>query len=122
MKALKRNKCSILPLVLKNRWYDLIEQGVKDEEYRTSKKIVRMIQRWWGEAKIEKKCAVVEFRRDYSADAPRMTWIVTGVYFRQAGCYINPEMGEPTNAPHYALVLGERIDAKWNELTKGDNK
>lgn len=110
MKKLKRENCAILPLVLKNRWYDLIKQGVKAEEYRTSKNIVRMIQRWWGEVKIEKDFAVVEFRRGYSADAPRMTWKVTGVYFRQAGCYTDPEMGEPTDRTHYALVLAERVE------------
>ena len=110
MKKLKRKNCAILPLVLKSKWYNLIEQGVKNEEYRTSKNVVRIIQRWWGEAKIEKKCTVVEFRRGYSADAPRMIWKVTGVYFRQAGCYTDPEMGEPTDRTHYALVLAERVE------------
>ena len=110
MKKLKRENCAILPLVLKSKWYNLIEQGVKKEEYRTSKKVVRMIQRWWGEAKIEKKYTAVEFRRGYRADAPRMAWIVAGVYLRKAGCFVDPEMGEPTDRTHYALVLAKRVE------------
>lgn len=110
MLSFKRSKCVVLPLVLKGRWYDAIEMGAKTEEYRTATKVVRMIQRWWGEAEIEDRFPVVEFRRGYRADAPRMTWIVSGVYSRCAGCYADPEMGEPTDRPHYALALGERIE------------
>ena len=110
MVKLNRKNCAILPLVLKSKWYNLIEQGVKKEEYRTSKSIIRMIQRWWGEVKIEKDFAVVEFRRGYRADAPRMAWIVAGVYLRKAGCFVDPEMGEPTDRTHYALALAERIE------------
>ena len=110
MRQLKRSECAILPLVLKSKWYNLIEQGVKKEEYRTSKNVIRMIQRWWGETKIEKKRTVVEFRRGYRVDAPRMAWIVAGVYLRRAGCFADPEMGEPTDRTHYALVLAERVE------------
>lgn len=110
MLSLKRSKCVVLPLVLRGRWYDAIEMRAKDEEYRTATNVVRMIQRWWGEGKIEDMYPVVEFRRGYRADAHRMTWIVSGVYSRGAGCYVDPEMGEPTDRPHYALALGERIE------------
>lgn len=110
MGKLNRKNCAILPLVLKSKWYNLIEQGVKKEEYRTSKSVIRMIQRWWGEGNIEKDFAVVEFRRGYRADAPRMAWIVAGVYLRKAGCFADPEMGEPTDITHYALELVERVE------------
>lgn len=110
MLSFKRSKCVVLPLVLKGRWYDAIEMGAKTEEYRTATKVVRMIQRWWGEAEIEDKHTVVEFRRGYRADAPRMTWLVAGVFSRAAGCYADPELGEPTDRPHYAIVLCERIE------------
>ena len=110
MLSLKRSKCAVLPLVLKGRWYDAIEMGAKAEEYRTSTNVVRMIQRWWGKVKIEDRFPVVEFRRGYRTDAHRMTWIVSGVYSRSAGCYADPAMGEPTDRPHYALALGEPIE------------
>ena len=110
MLRFKRSKCVVLPLVLKGRWYDAIEMGAKAEEYRTSTNVVRMIQRWWGKVKIEDKYPVVEFRRGYRADAPRMNWIVSGVFFRDVGCYADPEMGEPTDKPHHAIHLFERIE------------
>lgn len=34
MIKLKRSQCSILPLVLKGKWYDMIATGEKKEEYR----------------------------------------------------------------------------------------
>ncbi|MBQ6011153.1 MAG: hypothetical protein IJL17_21665 [Kiritimatiellae bacterium] len=110
MLSIKRSKCVVLPLVLMGHWYDAIEMGAKDEEYRTATKVIRMIQRWRGEAEIEDKHAVVEFRRGYRADAPRMSWLVAGVSSRGAGCCAHPEMGEPSDKPHYAIVLCERIE------------
>lgn len=110
MLSLKRSKCVVLPLVLKRRWYDAIEMGAKSEEYRTATNVVHMIQRWWGQGMIVDRFPVVEFRRGYRTDSSRMTWIVSGVYSRGAGCYADPEMGEPTDRPHYALVLGEPIE------------
>lgn len=56
-----------------------------------------------------------EFRRGYRADAPRMTWLVAGVFFRVAGCYADPEMGEPTDRPHYAITLCERIELEGDK-------
>ena len=34
MIELKRSSCAILPLVLKGKWFDMIERGEKREEYR----------------------------------------------------------------------------------------
>ena len=115
MLSYKRSKCVVLPLVLKRRWYDAIEMGAKAEEYRTATNVVRMIQRWWGKGEIEDRFQVVEYRRGYRADAPRMTWLVSGVFSRDAGCYADPEMGEPTDKPHYAIVLCERIELEGDQ-------
>lgn len=41
MVRLKRNECSVLKLVLKRKWYDMIASGEKKEEYRDSRK------HWW---------------------------------------------------------------------------
>ena len=108
MIELKRSRCAILPLVLDGKWYDLIDQGAKQEEYRTSKNVMRMIQRWWGESKIEGKVPVVEFRRGYAKDAPRMTWHIWSVWHRMAGGYNDAKMGEP-DMTRYALTLGQRV-------------
>lgn len=119
MMKLRRERCAILPLVLKAEWYDMIECGVKREEYRTSPRVLKQIQRWWGEVKIENKSAIVEFRRGYRADAPRMTLLASRVYFRPVDSFINPDQGEPTDAPHYAIVLEGIIPiTDKSELTK----
>lgn len=36
MRKLKRSECAVLTLVLKGKWYDMIEGGEKREEYRDS--------------------------------------------------------------------------------------
>lgn len=110
MIKLKRRKCAVLPLVLKRKWYDLIEDGFKYEEYRTSETVLHQIQRWWGRANIEKLKAVVEFRRGYGKDAPRMAQVAENVYFRDAGDYVHPELGEPTDKPHYAIFLAGLVE------------
>lgn len=104
------SKYAVLPLVLKGEWFDVISDGVKYEEYRTSKNVIRQIQRWWGRKKIEGLVAVVEFRRGYAKNAPRMAFTVYGVNFRPAGVFIHPDLGEPTDVPHYVITLGKRVN------------
>lgn len=54
MKQLKRSECAILPLVLKSKWYDMIANGEKKEEYRDAIKYwftrlsnMRLLLREW---------------------------------------------------------------------------
>ena len=71
MMKLKRSECAVLSLVLKGKWYDMIERGEKREEYRDDKVYwaIRLVN-WDDDGR---KC-VVEFRRGYGHDAPRMAF------------------------------------------------
>lgn len=104
MKQLKRSECSVLPLVLKGKWYDMIASGEKKEEYRD-------YGAYWANrlhnflCRSREKIAIVSFSKGYKK---------AGMFFRiediskTIDC-INPEWGEPTSQ-HYVIRLGERVE------------
>lgn len=104
MRKLKRSECAVLPLVLKGTWFDMIASGDKSEEYRDA-------TRYW-QTRIHNWCnrqgtLVVEFRRGYGTNAPRMWFIAGDVFYRgRAHTYT---WGEP-ESDHYAIALGERVE------------
>ena len=104
MKQIRREDCSVLPLVLKGKWYDMIACGRKREEYRDATQYWgTRIRNWLRQEKIQ----VVEFRRGYAKDAQRMSFRVADVFSR---CVAHTHTwGEP-DAAHYAIALGERIE------------
>lgn len=108
MRTLKRSKCAVLPLVLKGKWYRMIESGEKREEYRDATDYWKRRFRNWRHEYFGGKYAVVEFRLGYQRNAPRMAFISGGLFPYQTGC-LYPEWGEP-EAPHYAIALGERVE------------
>lgn len=103
MLKLKRSACAVLPLVLKGKWYDMIERGEKTEEYRAASPYWAIRLSNWDDD--GRKC-VVEFRRGYGHDAPRMAF-ESPVYFHTTEPE-HPEWGEP-DGPHYMIVLAERV-------------
>lgn len=105
----KRSRCAVLPLVLERVWFEKIQFGEKHEEYRCGARMMRMIQRWWGEAKIEHKKAIVEFRLGYQRDAERLACVAGHVSLRAAGEFIHPDLGEPTDRKHYAILLAGSV-------------
>ena len=106
MISLKRNKCAILPLTLKNEWYDMIASGAKMEEYRTSKRVLAMIDKWYGHCRINKTKPIVQFFDGYRKHRNSMTMLVDFVCKRDV-CF-NPGWGEP-NEPHYVLSIGAKV-------------
>lgn len=102
MKQLKRSECAILPLVLKGKWYDMIANGIKKEEYRDAKP-------FW-EKRIENilrhpNSIIVAFSRGYKRQD--MFFVTDGILCAE---YSNhPEWGEP-ETPHYVIKLGERVE------------
>lgn len=110
MRRLKRSECAVLPLVLKGRWYDMIARGEKHEEYRDYGEYwSQRVDAWF--ARSRSRWQVVEFRRGYAANAPRMAFIVEKVRLRDVAVF--RDWGEQ-NGMHFAIYLGERV-----ELTDG---
>lgn len=104
MKQLKRSECAILPLVLKGKWYDMIESGEKKEEYRDKTDYWRTrILNWLNNRKVK----VVEFRLGYAKNAKRMAFKMGDVFSRTMAH--THTWGEP-ETPHYAIVLSERVE------------
>ena len=119
MDEINRDKCVILSLVLKGRWYDMIEHGGKREEYRDVTLYWRRRLRNWDAAFTAQNTPVVEFRRGYAHDAPRMAFWCRGIETvtgmrpyayvdRSCDKLRHPEWGEPEK-PHFFIELGGRV-------------
>lgn len=116
---IKRDKCAILSLVLKSKWYDMIDQGEKHEEYRSPTDYWLRRLHNWDMAVTPQKTPVVEFRRGYASNAPRMAFWCFGIETASGMkpySYIDlptnkplhPEWGEPEK-PHFFIRLGGRL-------------
>lgn len=108
MIELKRSQCSILPLVLKGKWFDMIASGEKREEYRDrnvwSKRISKWLHRFNQSPGIQH--LVVAFQRGYRR--PSMWFDVTCVCSEMVPRDKHPEWGEP-DEPHFVIRLGRRV-------------
>ncbi len=117
MIKLKRSQCSILPLVLKGNWYDLIASGEKKEEYRADtpywrKRIGNWIMRYNFGGHL-----VIAFSRGYCKP---------GLYVEACGVNIyhdrlHPSWGEPTGS-HYVIALKRRVQLIDKPLNQDDLK
>lgn len=118
MKTLKRSKCSILPLVLKTKWFRMIERGEKWEEYRANTDFWWTRIGNWTRRGLYRAYTVVEFRLGYQRNAPRMAFTAGPVFtpfdtskdakemFWRQG---HPDWGEP-DEPHFIITLDERVE------------
>lgn len=95
-----------LKLVLKKKWYDLIEKGIKREEYREIKDYYtkRFYLNYDG-AKV-KKFRYVTFYLGYQKNRPSMTFRIKLI---DVGIG-RPEWGAEEGKLYYIIVLGERIE------------
>lgn len=105
-----------LHLPLKAKWYDMIESGVKPEEYRAKKPY--WMRRICGETKDTLDCTCPhclywhyckQYKRvcfSYGYTKRRMTWEVESIRIG----YGNPEWGAPEGEEVYIIKLGKRID------------
>lgn len=112
MRQLKKSECAILPLVLKKKWYDLIDSGEKKEEYREDKPYwdVRL-GHWLNKAQARNLVPVVAFSLGYR---PASMFFRVPEYPVMRSCEVwHPEWGE-TAVPHYVIELGERVELEDN--------
>lgn len=109
MKQLKRSQCSILPLVLKGKWYDMIASSEKREEYRADTPYWhRRFSNWV----LNIPCPghlVIAFSRGYHKP---------DLYIEASGINIypnrqHPDWGEPTGS-HYVIALKRRVQLNDN--------
>lgn len=120
MIELNRSGCVILPLVLKRKWFDMIDRGEKLEEYRDATKYWRVrLNNFQRRCRLS-KVKVVEFRDGYRKNARRMSFMILGqrtfgglyyfslVYDGNNSRAQHPHWGEP-EAPHYIIKLGLRV-------------
>jgi len=116
-----------LDLVLKREWYDLIEQGIKKEEYREIKPY--WCKRLKGFARVcpyslpssteKRMCQMsgtycpsdfepvydkIRFRRGYTKKS--MTYEILNMRIGNG----NPEWGAPKDKMVFILTLGEKVD------------
>ena len=120
MIELERSECAILSLVLKGKWYDMIEGGVKREEYRLATRYWGIrLKNWDGASSRDCKTPIVEFRRGCAKNAPRVAYWCYGLPTNigmKAYAYVDagvvktrhPEWGEPEEG-HFVIRLGGRV-------------
>lgn len=117
---IRRSECAILTLAVKGKWYDMIASGVKREEYRLATNYWWTRFRNWDAAPPGRNLPVVEFRRGYAKDAPRMAYWCFGLETEsgmKSYAYVDdkvkntrhPEWGEPEK-PHFVIRLGGRVE------------
>jgi len=105
MKKLRRSECAVLPLVLKRRWYDMIDSGEKRrKEYREYKPYWRKrVLRWLYRME---ETHVVAFSRGYRK--PDMFFVACTSFNTRIG-HERPDWGEP-ETQHYIIYLFERVN------------
>ena len=120
-----RDRCVILPIVVKRKWFDMIASGEKKEEYREKKLYWdRMINGWhrrmWARGA---GFAVVEFRDNYGRDARRIAFFAMNQNRMDRQHYSirikkkHPEWGE-WDGERYVIHLGQQVkltDSKEEE-------
>ena len=92
----------ILDLVLKHKWYDMIDVGDKPEEYREDND-------YWNNRLIDKETSLVKpfthvrFHRGYTSTT--MLWTITGISFGRG----KTELGAPADKDVFIIKLGGRL-------------
>lgn len=91
---------NILHLTLKKQWYDMIESGIKKEEYREMKP-------YWHKRLLNRKMPYthIQFRNGYNPDSPTMQIEFKGL---MSGLGI-VEWGAPEAQEVYILKLGDIV-------------
>lgn len=87
-----------LHLVLKRKWYEMIESGEKKEEYRE-------IKPYWEKRLLESDFTHVTFQLGYQKNALRMTFCIEDMTFGRG----NPNWGAPTDRDVFIIKLGNRL-------------
>ena len=110
----------ILDLPLKKEWYDMIDSGIKKEEYRE-------IKPYWCKRFLRFDTAMFSYRNNYESCNVNQ---YTHVRFRYGYTkrtmlfklnditigYGNPEWGAPKDKEVFILKLGNRIEEEYGDV------
>lgn len=100
-----------LHLILKSKWYDMIDRGEKKEEYRE-------IKPYWGKRLVEEPMDEDSghvFFRDYDCVCFHKGYTSVTMTFKINEMTIgigNMRWGAPTDIPVFIIKLGERVCEK----------
>ena len=106
VKSINRERCTVLTLTLEKKWFDMIGSGEKKQEYRTSEKVLRQIERWYGHSLIRGKMMVVKLCLGYQKKRREMTFTTGRPFWSYSSAF--PKWGEP-DSPHYVIPLLDRV-------------
>ena len=105
MKKLHRKACSVLHLVLKGKWYDMIASGEKTEEYRADTPYWhRRLSDWVVDHPIDGHL-VIAFSRGYRKPDLFVEACGLNIYPNRQ----HPDWGEPEGS-HYVIALKSRVE------------
>lgn len=94
-----------LKLVLKKKWYDLIEKGIKREEYREIKDYYTQRLFFTGFSVCVRKYDYVTFYLGYQKNRPSMTFRIKLIGIGEG----KPEWGAEKGKLYYIIVLDTRV-------------
>lgn len=109
----------VLELTLKKIWFDLIEKGIKTEEYREVKRywIVRLLSNTEYITDLEgvknigakfKAFDFVRFKNGYSRTSPQITMEFKGISIGQG----LPEWGAIEGKEYFVIKIGREVSRK----------
>lgn len=112
---------TILHLSLKKKWFDMILQGIKMEEYREineywTARLVDCIEQYKSQESIDgigyrprmKDFDIVRFRNGYGRSVPQMDVECKGIKMKSG----RPKWGAVPNKEYYAIQLGDVLEVK----------
>lgn len=110
----------ILDLPLKKEWYDMIDSGIKQEEYRE-------IKPYWCKRFLKLDTALFSYRNNYeSCNVNQYTHIRFRYGYTKRTMlfklndisigYGNPEWGAPKDKEVFILKLGNRIEQEYGDV------
>lgn len=94
-----------LKLTLKYKWYDMIDSGVKKEEYRDITSFYKTRIEKYIKALENGQPAYVTFYKAYATNRPQMTFEIESIQLREG----NPEWGAVPGTKYYCIRLGKRV-------------
>lgn len=93
-----KNEKKVLCLTLKKKWFDLIKQGIKTEEYRE-------IKPYWETRLSGRHYDIVKFRNGYQHNAPTIVYEIKEISITNG----KEEWGAIKDSNYFVIKLGKKL-------------